>query len=382
MVDDREGDLVATGFEVGELAGFDRGAGDVLGAFDVHPAVQYHQRMLVGAVHGNARGAGPEAQLGAEVIGVAARPRAGSAERTDEHRGGCVIEVDLRESSMMLERGSGVPSRFGLRDPELDAVVSALPAAPLFGVGHAVAGGHQVQLTRDDHLIRTDRVDVAELAVEQPGDGLQSDVGMRADAGVVGIGHADGADVIGEAPRTDGSPGALGKRAPHRGAADHRLAAVGEWDRRWRGGGLVGHDRLLIRFGAVTTSVPEMSDEIRATITNYCERFSAADRVGWLALFADDATVEDPVGSPVRHGLEEIGAFFDESHGAPDSIELKLNAPAIIIGTEASFAFTIRVNLAGSMFTLQAIDVMTFDDTARITSQRAFVDHSTMVPET
>lgn len=125
-----------------------------------------------------------------------------------------------------------------------------------------------------------------------------------------------------------------------------------------------------------------MSDAIRATITDYCERFSAADREGWLALFTDDATVEDPVGSPVRHGKGEIGAFFDESHAAPDSIELKPNAPAIIIGSQASFSFTIRVNLAGSMFTLQAIDVMTFDDAGRIASQRAFVDHSTMAPET
>ncbi len=130
------------------------------------------------------------------------------------------------------------------------------------------------------------------------------------------------------------------------------------------------------------TSVPGMTDEIRATIDSYCERFSASDRVGWLALFADGATVEDPVGSPVRHGLAEIGAFFDESHGAPDSIELKLNGPAIIIGSQAAFSFTIRVDLAGSMFTLQAIDVMTFDDDARITSQRAFVDHATMTPET
>lgn len=124
-----------------------------------------------------------------------------------------------------------------------------------------------------------------------------------------------------------------------------------------------------------------MSDEIRSTIDDYCARFSAADREGWLALFADDATVEDPVGSPVRHGKGEIGAFFDESQAMPDSLELKLNGPAIIIGSQASFAFTIRVNLGGSMFTLQAIDVMTFDDAARIASQRAFVDHATMVPE-
>lgn len=124
-----------------------------------------------------------------------------------------------------------------------------------------------------------------------------------------------------------------------------------------------------------------MSDAIRATITDYLHRFSIEDRAGWLALFAPDATVEDPVGSPVRNGLDEIGAFFDESHDAPDSVELVANAPAIVCGQQASFSFTVRANLAGTIFVLQAIDVMTFDDDARITSQRAFVDHSTMVPE-
>lgn len=45
----------------------------------------------------------------------------------------------------------------------------------------------------------------------------------------------------------------------------------------------------------------------------------AGDRDAWLALFADDAVVEDPIGpSPLdpegggRHGREGIGAFWDE----------------------------------------------------------------------
>lgn len=45
----------------------------------------------------------------------------------------------------------------------------------------------------------------------------------------------------------------------------------------------------------------------------------AGDREGWLALFADDAVVEDPIGpSPLdptgagRHGKEAIAAFWDE----------------------------------------------------------------------
>ena len=45
----------------------------------------------------------------------------------------------------------------------------------------------------------------------------------------------------------------------------------------------------------------------------------AGDRDGWLALFADDAVVEDPIGpSPLdpegvgRHGKEAIARFWDE----------------------------------------------------------------------
>lgn len=124
-----------------------------------------------------------------------------------------------------------------------------------------------------------------------------------------------------------------------------------------------------------------MSDAIRTTISDYLARFSANDRDGWLALFTDDATVEDPVGSLVRHGKEQIGAFFDESHAMPTSLELVADGPAIVVGSEAAFRFTIRVNLDGAIFLLSAIDAMTFDDAGRISSQRAYVDHASMAPE-
>ncbi len=48
--------------------------------------------------------------------------------------------------------------------------------------------------------------------------------------------------------------------------------------------------------------------EIRHTIAQYIERFSAQDVEGWLALFADDATVEDPIGSGLHTGHDEIRA--------------------------------------------------------------------------
>jgi steroid delta-isomerase len=119
---------------------------------------------------------------------------------------------------------------------------------------------------------------------------------------------------------------------------------------------------------------------IRTTIDEYLARFSAGDRDGWLALWADDATMEDPVGSPVRRGREEIGAFYDESTAPVDSVELRPVGPAQVVGNEAAFVFEVRPVVGGVTMAMPVIDVMTFDDDARITSQRAFVDFGLLAP--
>lgn len=119
---------------------------------------------------------------------------------------------------------------------------------------------------------------------------------------------------------------------------------------------------------------------IRATIDQYLARFSAGDRDGWLALWADGATMEDPVGSPLRRGREEIGAFYDESTAAADSVELRPAGPVQVVGSEAAFVFEVRPVVGGVALSMPVIDVMTFDDDARITSQRAFVDFGLLTP--
>lgn len=122
------------------------------------------------------------------------------------------------------------------------------------------------------------------------------------------------------------------------------------------------------------------ADVIRTTITDYLARFSAGDREGWLDLWAEGATLEDPVGSPVRTGRQEIGTFWDEGRAAADSVELRATGDPVVIGNEAAFPFDARPVVGGATFRLPVIDVMTFDDEGRITSQRAFVDFSMMVP--
>lgn len=119
---------------------------------------------------------------------------------------------------------------------------------------------------------------------------------------------------------------------------------------------------------------------VQTTIDSYLAAFTAGDREGWLDCFAEGAWVEDPVGTPRRTGRDEIAAFWDEVHAVPDSVELRSTGLTNIVGGEAAFTMQARPNLGGDVYVLDVIDVMTFDDDARITSLRAFFDPAAMRP--
>lgn len=119
---------------------------------------------------------------------------------------------------------------------------------------------------------------------------------------------------------------------------------------------------------------------VQKTIDSYLATFTAGDREGWLDCFADGAWIEDPVGTPRRTGRDEIGAFWDEAHSVPETVELRSLGLTNIAGGEAAFTMQARPNLGGDVYALDVIDVMTFDDDAKITTMRAFFDPTTMRP--
>jgi steroid delta-isomerase len=121
-------------------------------------------------------------------------------------------------------------------------------------------------------------------------------------------------------------------------------------------------------------------ESIQKTIDSYLAAFTANDRAGWLECFAEGAWIEDPVGTPRRTGHAEIGAFWDEAHAVPDGIELRSSGLTTIIGSEAAFTMQARPNLGGDVYVIDIIDLMTFDDDAKITTMRAFFDPEAMRP--
>ncbi len=122
------------------------------------------------------------------------------------------------------------------------------------------------------------------------------------------------------------------------------------------------------------------NDQIRSTIDRYVEVFSAGDRAGYLALFTDDATVEDPVGSDVVHGPDGIAAFWDGVRAMSPEIELQLTGAPRIAAGQAAFPMRAVTVLGDAKMAVEIIDVMTFADDGRITSLRAFFDFAELAP--
>ncbi len=122
------------------------------------------------------------------------------------------------------------------------------------------------------------------------------------------------------------------------------------------------------------------ADEIRTTIASYLEHFSAGDTEKWVALFSDDARVEDPVGSEVIEGREAIAGFFEMSQSLGDTITLVPTGPVRVAGTEAAWPMQAVTTVGDDKLVVEIIDVVEVDDDARISSLRAFWDPAEIRP--
>jgi ketosteroid isomerase-like protein len=105
----------------------------------------------------------------------------------------------------------------------------------------------------------------------------------------------------------------------------------------------------------------------------------AWDRGAWLALFAEDAVVEDPIGpsafDPEGHGhrgLEAIAAFYDSVIAANESIRFDIRQ-SFLCGDEAANVGVIRISFAGgTVVEVDGIYIYRRSPADRIASLRAF----------
>jgi steroid delta-isomerase len=120
------------------------------------------------------------------------------------------------------------------------------------------------------------------------------------------------------------------------------------------------------------------NEDIRSTVQRYLDLVAGGTTAEILALYAEDATVEDPVGSEVRRGHEEIGAFYAGLEGLRITTDLvTLRACA----GQAAFHFEIVTEVGPQRYRMAPLEVMTFDDAGKILGMRAFWTDEDVVVE-
>jgi steroid delta-isomerase len=100
----------------------------------------------------------------------------------------------------------------------------------------------------------------------------------------------------------------------------------------------------------------------------------AGDRAAWLAGFAADAVLEDPVGQPPRRGREEIGAFWDVGIAGLDSVRFEVRRIHEAPAEAVALADITIVAPGGATATYDAVLHYALDDTGAVRSLRAFWD--------
>ena len=105
------------------------------------------------------------------------------------------------------------------------------------------------------------------------------------------------------------------------------------------------------------------------TVNRYVALLGSGTADELAALYTPDATVEDPVGSDVRRGRAAIRELYSRIEKQVRTVEL---LSVHIIGNEAAFLARLTIVNGDVRTSIDGIDVMTFDDEARIMSMRAF----------
>jgi steroid delta-isomerase len=114
-------------------------------------------------------------------------------------------------------------------------------------------------------------------------------------------------------------------------------------------------------------------EKIQAAIETHCRTLNDGDKDGWLRIWAEDAVLEDPVGTEPYRGIERLRTGFWKLIEECSPLRLWLQEEVIICGNEAIAILAADVTLDGKPYrTAPIVDHFTFGADGKIASMRAF----------
>ncbi|UBM27313.1 nuclear transport factor 2 family protein [Pseudomonas sp. p1(2021b)] len=122
------------------------------------------------------------------------------------------------------------------------------------------------------------------------------------------------------------------------------------------------------------------AQQVQAIMQRYVERVDAGDIDGILQLYAENATVEDPVGQAPLQGIDQIAEFYRQGLGRM-KVSATLTGPVRASHSGCgAMPFRVDMQWQGQDCSLHVIDVMTFDEQGLISSMKAYWSEVNVVP--
>lgn len=120
------------------------------------------------------------------------------------------------------------------------------------------------------------------------------------------------------------------------------------------------------------------AEHVESMVHRYLELVASGSAADIAELYAEDATVEDPVGGGEVHiGRSAIRGFYANIENAVRATEL---LQLRVAGHEAAFMFSITVGSGGHRVRIEPIDVMVFDGEGKIASMKAYWSPANVTP--
>ena len=119
------------------------------------------------------------------------------------------------------------------------------------------------------------------------------------------------------------------------------------------------------------------AEHITNAVNRYLELVATGTADEIASLYAEDATVEDPVGGEAHIGRQAIHGFYKNIENIPRATQLH---SLRVAGHEAAFMFTITVGGDGGKMRIQPIDVMVFNAEGKISSMKAYWSPADVTP--
>ncbi|MGO3325615.1 nuclear transport factor 2 family protein [Gordonia sp. (in: high G+C Gram-positive bacteria)] len=113
----------------------------------------------------------------------------------------------------------------------------------------------------------------------------------------------------------------------------------------------------------------DLSEKINAVVTAYIDALNSGTAEEIADLYADGATVEDPIGAPLRTTRDELVEFYGIITGMPHRDATV--AWTRVAGDTAVFEFTLVTGTDEAKFKITPVDIMVFDENGKVTSMRA-----------